>query len=43
MMDKYNKTMTLDWKYLTYLIDKKDFKNYNDVKNIKLDKTSIIV
>ncbi len=40
-MDKYNKTPTLDWKYLTYLIDKNDFKNYNDVKNIKLDESSI--
>jgi hypothetical protein len=40
-INKHNITYTLDWKYLTYLIDKNDFENYNDIKNIKLDKTSI--
>lgn len=39
--NKHNVTYTLDWKYLTYLIDKNDFRNFNDIKNIKLDKTSI--
>ena len=39
--NKYNITNALDWKHLTYLVDKNDFKNYNDIKNIKLDKTSI--
>ena len=39
--EKHNVTYNLEWKYLTYLINKNDFYNVNDIKKMKLDKVSL--
>jgi len=39
--EKYNITHTIEWSYLTYLINKNNFSNINDIRKIKLDDVSL--